>query len=136
MAEAVPAVLKKEEDKRDEIWTNKIKPAKSNRVVLLELEKWLKTLILKNFQESRLQIKGAYTFVKTQISQRGALGIDYIERAELRAFLVALKIRFEILDAFKKISGQKQNEPVDVNDFIANKKVIEKWSKPITIPVK
>ena len=46
--------IKKEEDKRDEIWTNKIKPAKSNRVVLLELEKWLKTLILKNFQESRL----------------------------------------------------------------------------------
>ena len=49
---------------------------------------------------------------------------------------MALKIRFEILDAFKKISGQKQNEPVDVNDFIANKKVIEKWSKPIPIPVK
>ena len=65
MADIVPAILKKEEDKRDEIWTNKIKPAKNNRVVLLELEKWLKTLILKNFQESRLQIKGAYTFVKT-----------------------------------------------------------------------
>lgn len=53
MADIVPATLKKEEDKRDEIWTNKIKPAKNNRVVLLELEKWLKTLILKNFQESR-----------------------------------------------------------------------------------
>ena len=137
MADAIPATLKNEENKREEIWKNKLKPAKNNRVVLLELEKWLKTLIVKNFQESRLQIKGAYTFVKTQISQRGALGIDYIERPELRAFLVALKIRFEILEFFKKeISGQKQNEPVDVNDFIGNKKIIEKWTKPMPIPVK
>ena len=136
MAESIPATLKNEENMREQIWSSKIKPAKNNRVVLLELEKWLKTVILKNFEESRLQIKGAYNFIRYHISNRGVLGIDYIERTEFRAFLVALKQRLELLDAFKKISGQKPNEPVDVNDFIANKKIIEKMTKPIPIPVK
>ena len=49
---------------------------------------------------------------------------------------MALKQRFEYLDTFKKITGQKQSESIEVNDFIANKKVIEKWTKPIPIPVK
>ena len=52
MAEAIKGNNKNEGNIRDQIWT-KINPAKKNRVILSELEKWLKTVITKNFQESR-----------------------------------------------------------------------------------
>jgi hypothetical protein len=52
MAEVIPATEKKDTKKREEIWTL-INSVKNNRTTLAELEKWLKTVILKNFQESR-----------------------------------------------------------------------------------
>ena len=52
MADAITGNNKNEGRIREQIWT-KLNPAKKNRVILAELEKWLKTVITKNFQEAR-----------------------------------------------------------------------------------
>jgi hypothetical protein len=111
-------------------------PSKKDRCTLIELERAIKPLMPKHFADIRYQIKQAYTFVKMTLSSRGALGIDYIEKRELRTFLVALKQRLEYLNAFKNYQGQKPGEVVNVNDFVANKAFVEKWGLKIAVPVK
>jgi hypothetical protein len=100
---------------------------------LHELERGLKTVITKHYNECKLQISKAYLFTKTVVSSRGLLGIDYIEKKEFRAFLVAIKQRFEYLHVFKNVTGQKNLEFIEFDEFIANKILIKKWVETIEV---
>lgn len=121
--------------KREELW-QAINSSKKDRCTQAELERGLKTIITTNLNECKHQIGKAYNFTKFVVSSRGPLGIDYMEKKELRAFLVALKQRFEYLHVFKNVTGQKSQENIEISEFIANKILIQKWVGTIQVPNK
>ena len=60
------------------------------------------------------------------------LGLDYIEKKELRAFLVSLRIRLELLHGFEK-NGE---DFIELTEFMFKKAMLEEWSGKIVVPLK
>ena len=58
---------------------------------------------------------------------------DYVEKREFRVFLVALRQRFEFLEAFKRVDNNNDDR-IDIDEFIQALDVIQKWVGPISDP--
>ena len=58
------------------------------------------------------------------------MGKDYLEKRELRVFLIALRQRFEYFQAFKKIDTGGDGR-ISLREFKSAELAIEKWVGPI-----
>lgn len=56
-------------------------------------------------------------------------GDDYIEKKEFKVFLVALRQRFEYLQAFKRIDTNGDGR-IDFEEFSHTREITEKWVGP------
>ena len=103
---------------------------------LAETEKGIRDVVrLDNLFDAKPAIIRAFNFAKDSIPGKSQYGADYIEKKEFRIFLVALRQRFEYFQAFKRIDSGGDGR-IDLNEFVASQKIIEKWVGKMSDPEK
>lgn len=75
----------------------------------------------------------AFQYAKDYSPAKSAHGPDYVEKREFRILLVALRQRFEYLQAFRRIDSGNDGR-VDLPEFLAARAAIERWVGPMEDP--
>jgi hypothetical protein len=83
--------------------------------------------------DAKPAIMRAFQYAKDFSPAKSSFGADYVEKREFRILLVALRQRFEYLQAFRRIDTG-QDGRVDLTEFLAAQDTIAKWVGPILDP--
>ena len=75
--------------------------------------------------EAASAIKSAFNFAKAYV-KTDLKSDEFIEKAEFRYFLVALKMRFQYLMAFKRIDRNSDGK-ISLKEFLKAREEIERW---------
>ena len=103
---------------------------------LAETQKGIRDgLQLQDLFEAKPAIIRAFNFAKDAVPGKNTYGADYLEKKEFRIFLVALRQRFEYFQAFKRIDSGGDGR-IDLMEFMASRKIIEKWVGKMDDPEK
>ena len=91
-----------------------------------------KVLSCENLFEAKPAVMRAFQHAKDYCPSKGrkSKGDDYVERKEFRVFLVALRQRFEYLQAFQRID-KDNNGKIELDEFLRARANIEMWVGPI-----
>ena len=98
---------------------------------LAEIDKGIRDVLqCDELFDAKPAIMRAFQYAKDFCPGKSKYGADYVEFREFRVFLVALRQRFEYLQAFKKIDEGGDGR-IDLEEFSAAKDMIEVWVGPI-----
>ena len=101
---------------------------------LAEVDKGIRDgLELSEIFDAKPSIIRAYQYAKNYSPVKGSKntrGDNYLEKKELRVFLIALRQRFEYFEAFKKIDTGGDGR-INLREFKNAELLIEKWVGPI-----